>query len=333
MRMPAQEPLTLFQSIMGKPNLEPEQTITSGAINTIFVFRQDGKRGVLRVRTGEENFIYEKGFFKELLLEHFLASALTGIDNAAHNQKVLEEALDAAKQGVIPEQKSGVLPAPLAVGKIQMNGRSTPWMLQEYAEGLLMAGSKDREIWRELGRKIAFLHSFSLSSAGRFDAEARDLLFSQHVKAVIDEIAQKAPYALMRKFEIQSRQEAPFSLCHNDLHPLNIVSVKSGLHVLDWDNASISAPMQDLAKLQRWTNIDELGYLTPDADKFQAFLEGYREIASHEIDDTLLQLYELLFLCRVYRFEEKRENAGRSPQAPHPASDTYKQRIAELCQG
>jgi hypothetical protein len=139
-------------------------------------------------------------------------------------------------------------------------------------------------------------------------------------------------------FLIESGERANiFSICHNDLHPQNVMKSKyeHRLYVVDWDNCVISDPILDFVKPFYWCAYDNEGLYRHSDDIFSAFCNGYfsrnhkrtlacpDELAREVIADPSFQLHCMLWLFRVWTFERQREKEAALQPAPFPSSATY----------
>ncbi|HPD82986.1 MAG: phosphotransferase [Alphaproteobacteria bacterium] len=290
-----------------------------GAVNDIIVFARQDRKQVLRVRTGEKFFRYERGLVKEPLIAHFMYAAKP--HDPEYNQAVLEQALEHTANGKSAPKVEG-LPEIFRYGVKELG---VPWTLQEYIEGSLISDSNQIKAWHHLGKQIGFLHGLNLSFAGRLNEDINQSP-SEHLKAVLDEIKRLIPIQLNRCFNFESLSSMPMALCHNDLHCLN---VKEG-YLLDWDNTFIANPALDFAKLKLWISLDKEGRFSPREEYFKAFLSGYVEVNERLPEQEALDLYQLLFLCRVYTFEKQNEDSGNKMQPPFPGSAGYLPHIEKL---
>jgi aminoglycoside phosphotransferase (APT) family kinase protein len=302
-----------------------------GAINDVFKIRAGLDTFCIRVRTRESLFRYENGLIKEPVMAMLLR--LPGHLSCRDREAALDEIVAAALTNSIGCPIGGRLLPGIVYYDHSRTSVPFVWSCSEWVEGPPIDFGEAGDCYCKLGASVALLHSV------RFE-RARDSLFSPWVSPAdwlsktlrsIERISQARAIDIdLTAYEKIDATRLTFVMTHNDLHPLNLIRAAGEPVLIDWDNAQVAPCELDLVKLMYWTARDATGCFTARSDLFGAFISGYRNLAATKIDQEVLKLCQLLWLCRVLDFEVTREREGYSPQPPFRAAMYYRQTIAAL---
>lgn len=111
------------------------------------------------------------------------------------------------------------------------------------------ADARDPDKLRRLGATLQRLHALPLASGVRrldFPVQAGQLAAELERFEAIDPAVQETA---QRALETLRRRQAPVTLCHNDLHHLNILDDGGRLWLVDWEYSGAGDPLFDLAGL------------------------------------------------------------------------------------
>jgi Ser/Thr protein kinase RdoA (MazF antagonist) len=171
----------------------------------------------------------------------------------------------------------------------------------EWIEGEEVGDEPTKEQLYGIGQAMAKLQLFAknltftppafLPNINNSLLQAKDLLRPNQPKEIDDEL-----YALLLDglkisddLHLRLSNETPLQPIHADLHTGNIIQGPSGLSVIDFDDAGIGLPIQDLS-------INAL-YLRKDKEREKYVAEGYSSIA--ELPKVSAEDFEILVMARA----------------------------------
>jgi thiamine kinase-like enzyme len=167
------------------------------------------------------------------------------------------------------------------------NGSS--WFIMPYYDGTTLAF--DDDLPPSVIRALASVHAFyaahpdALDSLPRLDSAYIDSLLD-YITLHLDEHREKltepvydavqGQLTILRDTSILARtlERLPMTLTHGDVHPGNVIQLKSGQHILfDWGNARIAPAMLDLANM-----------VNMDTDEWNLYLSAWNDAAGRPLD-------------------------------------------------
>jgi Phosphotransferase enzyme family len=282
-----------------------------GSINQVFRIRIGESEAVLRVRHNEQNFQYEKGVFKEVIIAQLLAAFER--DKRADLDKAISEIWEGTHCGGSREAIAFPAGADILHYDFTKLAFSGPWAIFTWA-GDALNGRFGSNHAARLGGMISQihnlkferaglkLHSLHLDGAGLVAEWIREAgLRNENTGRVISEDGPLRRKLGVLRDEI-GRGPVSFVLCHNDLQCTNITEDGQSMHILDWDNAQIAPRELDFVKLAHWSVIGKDGYFEPDPAIFSSFCAGYGVSEEAIKHSATFRLAEILWLFRVYEF-------------------------------
>lgn len=295
-----------------------------GAINSVFKVIDNSTNettAMLRIRTGEPFFGYEKGVVKESLIANIATAS-----NQNNIADTIKERLTYKTAKNIPFPQSSNI---LYYEDDSVFG--VPASILEHINGPLLIHTDNLEYYKKFGEKLAHLHKASFSNFAHSLLNLEEVVnFDEKYISQITALLSHADYLCEDEKEkiadisasIQTSTARPV-LCHGDFHGYNAIVYKNDVHLIDWDNAVIDTAELDFAKAYYWTGINDKGVLSHDADKFNAIIDGYADIRSQKPDPYLIRMMALQWLLRVSNFEYSLQIAGKKNKKHFPSLDDY----------
>ncbi|MTI18785.1 aminoglycoside phosphotransferase family protein [Rhodobacteraceae bacterium RKSG542] len=304
--------------------LAEHHPVSRGAINNIYSVEIDGRHCCLRVRARPEIFAYEHDMLKEPVLLHFWQAIGDEID--------AEAALDLAllnRTSSLPNLQNSIMPT-LHVADETKQAIEHLYTISDWVEGQGLARANELNNYRQAGTYLARLHDVSFKRfRNRFN---EPWLEAPAWKDTMLASLKLVPNVDMAKVEAAADylEEVPssFTLVHNDFHPMNLIVGEQGLSVVDWDNAVISVPEMDLVKMKYWTCAGDDGVFKPCAERYNAFLNAYRDSGGF-CDAKRLRFCEIIWLLRIIAFDGTRKAQGAN-LFPFPDPQIYVEALGAL---
>jgi hypothetical protein len=286
-----------------------------GSINQVFRIRIGESEAALRVRHNEQDFQYEKGVFKEVIVARLLA-AFEQDEHAG-----LDKAISEIWEGTLCSRSCGTIAFPAGANILHYDftklAFSGPWAIFGWA-GETLNGGFGPEHAARLGGMVSRIHNLKFKRAGlslhtlHLDgagliAEWTREIYCRNQKTgrdIIEERPLRRKLELL-KDEIGSSEPLSLVLCHNDLQCTNVTMSGDAMHILDWDNAQIAPRDLDFVKLAHWSTLGQDGYFEPDAAIFSSFCAGYGVSEDAIKQSAIFRLAEILWLFRVYEFAKR----------------------------
>lgn len=137
--------------------------------------------------------------------------------------------------------------APRIYEVVQVDGR--PGIVYERIDGPSLTENMKRCPWRLaehaalLARLHAAVHKHTYSPAPELAPRQKKILAQQIQSAEV--LPPAARNAVLSLLECLADGD---TLCHNDLHPLNVLMGPSGAVIIDWESASLGSPCADVAR-------------------------------------------------------------------------------------
>lgn len=311
-----------------------------GSINHVARVRIAGRQLCVRIRAFAQDFQYEPSLIKDVIVARSLTEA------AANPRRHYDTEIGSEVERFLRSPAGG--PVAFSMGpeivrysiKSPVDNRAvliSDWINR--APGRMDIRGDEYSV---LGAKIRQLHKLSVQSyyknfldIGRQTSEFSGSIFNeieQRNKENLFVVPQSALQVFFQRVSDAAERVESFCVCHNDLHPLNVVKSHDGeIYIVDWDNTAISHPYLDFVKLKYWS-VRKDGMLTPDRDAFRNFCTGYQIESREVLESEIFALLCMLWLFRVYSFERRREAAGEGNRKPFSGSETYATWIQQLCE-
>ena len=295
-----------------------------GAINSVFRIIDNSNnetKAMLRIRTGEPFFGYEKGVVKESLIANI-------VKNPKQNNiaEIIKARLkhEAAKNIQFPQSSNILYYEDNSVFGV-------PASILEYIEGPALIQTDDLEHYKKFGEKLAHLHSISFPNFAHSLLNIDETIdFDKKYASQITHLLSQAHYLSVKEKEkittlstlIHTTAAQPV-LCHGDFHGYNAIVHNNDVCLIDWDNAVIDTPELDFAKVYYWTELNAEGVLGHNTDKFYAIIDGYMRVSSRKPDQYLIRMMALQWLLRVGNFEYSLQTTGKKNKGHFPALESY----------
>lgn len=209
------------------------------------------------------------------------------------------------------ETLDGEVPAPKPVrttsGELYTSAYFAPLeksfnaVLFEWIEGEEVGDEPSNEQLFAIGQAMAKLQVFArdlkftepafLPNINNSLLQAKDLLRPNQPEQIDDELYELLLRALKISDEVHERlsQTTPLLPIHADLHTGNIIQGPTGISVIDFDDAGMGLPIQDLSINALYTREDK------EREKYVA--EGYASVA--ELPKVSEEDFEILVLARA----------------------------------
>lgn len=224
---------------------------------------------------------------------------VTGTDDKTYamrintNSKKWPEHVWAEVQWLEKISKEGLIRVPKLVANLQgeffsnhyffYDGGNLNIVLTEWIDGEVIEDSPTEQQLFELGKAMAILHESGKTWVAEGYANFkkidmplmvnRDHLFAEEDERITPEL-----YELLRDVNMEAvkvfdslREHSAPQLIHADLHFGNVIAQDGSIAILDFDDAGMGFPLQDLAIA--------LFYLRSDLSREEHLLAGYRSIA------------------------------------------------------
>lgn len=204
-------------------------------------------------------------------------------------------------------------------GKVLCEDNHYIYMLYEYIDGITIADRKlTKAQVKELGKIVGMLHS-SLSEKCTipksmyedFSIDFNDKLHN-FIQSNISNYSFLDPYiSNLKKLTIQTAEQsekaklcnAPFVLCHTDIHNWNLMQTKDNLILIDWEGIKYAPKEADFFAL---TDI-------PYREEFISEYKNYNE--QYEINQTILDFYDVRRKSEdIWEFIEKLVHENLTPK-------------------
>jgi len=75
--------------------------------------------------------------------------------------------------------------------------------------------------------------------------------------------------------------------------------------------------------MKYWTAKNASGELAHEPDLFAAFVDGYGTVGRELVGSSIFTLYEVLWLLRVFNFEQSKEEQSIARTPGYPAAAIY----------
>lgn len=299
-----------------------------GTINDVIQFVVGGEEYILRIRTREEYFRYEREASKEPIVARFLASPRAASSCASEDLEGIARSIAA-----MPIARAITHPLGADILIYDHSRQTIPflWTIQKFLDGRLLSDTPVDSAYRALGNALALLHrhAFHRHTTSFFGEWKSAADWFEVARAEIIRRLQDTPFKGRHPGPPASPRPATLALVHNDLQPSNVIIANGCARLIDWDNAQIAPRELDLVKLKHWTAMDLVsGTLTPHARLYAAFLAGYAEMGG-SYDPELMYFCELLWLTRIHTFEKERAGEHGTPP-PFPPAEYYLPEIARV---
>lgn len=295
-----------------------------GAINSVFRIIDSKSHetiAMLRIRTGEPFFGYEKGIVKESLIANIVK---------ASNQNNIAEIIE----GRLKHKAAKNIPFPQSSNILYYEDDSVfgvPASILEHIDGPLLIQTEDLEHYRKFGEKLAYLHKASFPNFAHSLLNINEVVnFDEKYMSQITSLLSHAHYLSTDEKEKAANISASIKaidahpvLCHGDFHGYNAIIRNNDIHLIDWDNAVIDIPELDFAKAYYWTGLNDNGVLTHDPDKYNAIIDGYMSVSAKKPNKYLIQMMALHWLLRVSNFEYSLQIAGKKNKKHFPSLKSY----------
>ena len=312
------------------------QEVLAGNINTILKVESAGQHYGLRVRTQESVYRYEPDLVKEVFVLQLLQTAGDGLNDA--QVAAAFKQLFAAQYGTVTQCVS---PAP-SVHYFDWSRRLLPhpYCIYEWVDGEPLWNLPEPRLYALAGVALAKIHQvqFSAFYADFLSIGVNPVSWNERFRAALSKEIAAARVRLpgdlaeqLEKLPIPLAADCTPCLVHNDFAPGNILVQQGQIAaVIDWDNAVIEAPHLDFVKMKYWTAKKVDGELTHDSALFTAVVDGYGAAGREIVNSPLFALYEVLWLLRVFNFEQSKEEQGLARAPGYPAAEVYMRYLAEV---
>jgi aminoglycoside phosphotransferase (APT) family kinase protein len=310
--------------------------VFTGNINVILKVESGDQIYGVRVRLHESVYRYEPDLMKEVFILRLLQQA-----GKAPNDTLVAEAfrrLRAARRGTVSERYDGAPTVRYFDWSRQLLPH--PYCIYDWVDGTPLVDSPAPELYAQAGKVLAQIHQvqFSAFYADFLSIGVTPVSWSKRYRAALaKERAAVTPYlphpvgAALDSMRIPVETPCAPRLVHNDFAPGNIL-VRDGrvAAVIDWDNAVIEAPHLDFVKMKYWTARNAAGELAHDPKLFAAFVDGYGTTGREITSSPFFTLYEILWLLRVFNFEQSKESQGLARTPGYPAVGEYEKLLVRL---
>jgi aminoglycoside phosphotransferase (APT) family kinase protein len=133
------------------------------------------------------------------------------------------------------------VPAPAYLGPVDVGGRRG--LVFERVQGVSMLETVGRQPWRTVSLALLLAELHAAVHRGTADLEPQRDFLRRHIgRAAVPETVRERALAAVDRLPVGDR------VCHGDFHPDNVVLTATGPVVLDWANATLGAPVGDVAR-------------------------------------------------------------------------------------
>lgn len=182
-------------------------------------------------------------------------------------------------------------------------GRSNfRWTAQKCLNGPTVADCLAPQGFQAIGRAAARLHRHKFSShvpeLGRLSRQLTwKRWFTSVIAAFAEQAADDAQYSsqLKRFADLNPQPQSGTVLVHGDIHPANAIETGERVHLIDWDEASISNPERDLINMKYRTLPREDGSTMRNRVLYEHMVDGYLSEGG-TIDAKSYYIHEIIYL-------------------------------------
>jgi Phosphotransferase enzyme family len=303
--------------------------VFSGNINTIVKVDIEGQNYGLRVRTHEQVYRYEPDLIKEAFVIWLLDHAGAVKDDA--EVATAFSAIRTVRCGATASS-NGMLP-PVLYYDWSRRRLAHPYCVYRWVEGVPLWSTPETRLYALAGQQLAKIHQivFSAFYTDFLSIGQQPVRWSSRYRSALEREVAAARGRLrgsimdaLRQLAIPDTVTCAPCLVHNDFSPGNILVRDNTIAaVIDWDNAVIDSAHLDFVKMKYWTVKNARGELAYEPGLFTAFVDGYGTAGRELVGSPIFTLYEVLWLLRVFNFEQAKEEQGIARTPGYPAAATY----------